>query len=116
VELVEANRHGQEGCKLHHHFVWTDTDEDDEQPRGLTIRMIRSLTELPGPPVLDIEEPRGAQEEPAPVGTEEVLGDDWDDHLGWDADANIAAAEAPRPQWTPSRIRASPAASKTRSF
>jgi hypothetical protein len=42
VELVEANRHSEEGCKLHHHFVWTDTDdEDDEQPRGLTVRMIR---------------------------------------------------------------------------
>jgi hypothetical protein len=56
VELIEANRHGQEGCNLHHHFVWTDTDEeDDEQPRGLTVRMIRSPTELPGPPALDIE-------------------------------------------------------------
>jgi hypothetical protein len=98
VELIEANRHGQEGCKLHHHFVWTDTDkEDDEQPRGLTVRMIRSPTELPGPPALDIKEAGGAQEEPAPVEADEVLGDDWDDHLGWDADANIAAAEAPAP-------------------
>jgi hypothetical protein len=26
--------------------------------------------------------------------TGEVLGDDWDDHQGWDADANIAVAEA----------------------
>jgi hypothetical protein len=98
VELVEANRHGHEGCKLHHHFVWTDTDEEgNEQPRGLTVRIIRSPTELPGPPVLDIEEPKGAQEEPAPLGTEEVLGDDWDDHLGWDTDDNIAAAKAPAP-------------------
>jgi hypothetical protein len=57
VELVEANRHSKEGCKLHHHFVWTDTDEEDnEQPRGLTVRMIRSPTELPGPPALDIED------------------------------------------------------------
>jgi hypothetical protein len=31
VELVEANRHGQEGCKLHHHFVWTDTDDKDDE-------------------------------------------------------------------------------------
>jgi hypothetical protein len=98
VELVEANRHGQEGCKLHHQFMWTYTDEeDDKQSRGLTVRMIRLPTELLGPLVLDIEEPRGAQEEAAPVGTEEVLEDDWDDDLGWDADANIAAAEAPAP-------------------
>jgi hypothetical protein len=99
VELVESNRHSKEGCKLHHHFVWTHTDEEDnEQPRGLTVRMIRSPTELPGPPALDIEEDaRDAQEEPAPVGANEVLGDNWDDHLGWDADANIAAAEAAAP-------------------
>jgi hypothetical protein len=99
VELVEANRHSKEGCKLHHHFVWTDMDkEDNEQPRGLTVRMIRSPTELPGPPALDIEEDaRDAQEEPAPVGADEVLGDNVDDHLGWDADANIAAAEAAAP-------------------
>jgi hypothetical protein len=25
VELFESNRHSREGCKLHHHFVWTDT-------------------------------------------------------------------------------------------
>jgi hypothetical protein len=86
VELVEANRYGQEGCKLQHHFVWTDTDdEDDEQPRGLTVRMIR------------IEEEGSAQKEPAPVEADEVLGDDWDDHLGWNAEANIAAAEGPAP-------------------
>jgi hypothetical protein len=68
VELVDANRHGQEGCKLHHHFVWTDTDnEDDEQPRGLTVRMIRSPMELPGAPApRDIEEEGGAREEPRP--------------------------------------------------
>jgi hypothetical protein len=98
VELVEANRHDQEGCKLHHHFVWTVTDDkDDEQPRGLAVRMIRSPMELPGPPALDIKEEGGAQEKPAPVEADEVLGDDWDDHLGWDADANIAAAEGPAP-------------------
>jgi hypothetical protein len=96
VELVKANRHGQEGCKLHHHDVWTDTDnEDNEQPRGLTVRMIRSPMGLPGPPAPDIEEEGGAQEEPAPVKADEVLGDDWDDHLGWNAEANIAAAEGP---------------------
>jgi hypothetical protein len=53
-------------------------------------------THRPGP-ALDIEEEGGAQEEPAPAEADEVLGDDWNDHLGWDADANIAAAEAPAP-------------------
>jgi hypothetical protein len=98
VELVEANRHSREGCKLHHHFVWTDTDEEDnEPPRGLTVRMIRSPTELLGPPALDIEDDARDAQEPAPVGANEVLGDNWGDHLGWDADANIAAAEAAAP-------------------
>jgi hypothetical protein len=98
VELVEANRHSKEGCKLHHHFVWTDTDdEDDEQSRGPTVRMIRSPTELPGPPALDIEGAEDGSRAQAPVEADEVLGDDWDDHLGWDADANIAAAEAAAP-------------------
>jgi hypothetical protein len=91
VELIEANRHGQEGCKLHHHFVWTDTDDKDEQSRGLTVRMIRSPMELPGPPALDIEEEGGAQKEPAPVEADEVLGDNWDDHLGWDEDVVLPA-------------------------
>jgi hypothetical protein len=73
-------------------------EEDNKQPRGLTVRMIRSPMELPGPPALDIEEDaRDAQEKLAPVGANEVLGDNWDDHLGWDADANIAAAEAAAP-------------------
>jgi hypothetical protein len=59
--------------------------------------MIRSPMGLPGPPALDIEEEGGAQEEPAPVEANKVLGDDWDDHLGWNAEANIAAAEVPAP-------------------
>jgi hypothetical protein len=78
VELIEANRHGQEGCKLHHHFVWTVTDDkDDEQPRGLTVRMIRSPMELPGAPALDIEKKkarRGAGARRGGLGPQRRLG------------------------------------------
>jgi hypothetical protein len=103
VEVVEAPRHSEEGCKLHHHFVWTDTDDKgNEEARRPTVRMIRSPVVLSGPPSLKIEEGGDNQQlasaqQPAPEETDEVLGDNWDDHLGWDADANIAAAEAAAP-------------------
>jgi hypothetical protein len=112
VELVEANRHGQEGCKLHHHLVWTDTvDEDDEQPRGLTVRMIRNGTPRSAGPGHRGRGRRagGASARRSGRGPR----NDWDDHLGWNAEANIAAAEDPRPQMTYSRTRTSPAAFKT---
>jgi hypothetical protein len=103
MEVVEAARHSEEGCKLHHHFVWTDTDDEgNEEAHRPTVRMIRSPVVLPGPPSLEIQEGGDNQQlasaqQPAPEEADDVLGDNWDDHLGWDADANIAAAEAAAP-------------------